>query len=501
MFLLDDLTVGEAEVGQLVANLAGATVIVASTRPVLGRHGTSVNLAGLRDTAAEDLVAGDLGRPLTAAEKTAVRALAQAVGGQPLHLHQAAALAREDGRPLEELATRAARDPQVLDRLSVDALAEQDRRVLAVLALAGGALLPRELIAAVGDVATIGASLGLLRQRGLVEHEQDQFGLPVCHVDGYRELLLQYLQLGGALGTLSDWLLARDPTSDEARSAIGGAVNAIGYAAEHGQLPAVVRLVKVLEPILTLAGRWEAARDVLEQGLAAARQLGDQPAEAWFSHQLGTLEVSLDELAQGQAHLEEALRLRERLQDRAGAALSRHNLEVLAPPPLPYDPDGVATRPPFRERLRGLLGRWPVLAGRAAVFGLTFLLGLIFLPRGATQPPSPASPPARPRRPPRPRRPRRPPRSRRPRPRPARDRAATCPHPHRRRHRHRRRPRPRPTAHRRSSGCRPTWSRRPPPASARGCGSPPRRPTTSTESYRWPAPRARAPPSRSAPPW
>ena len=165
-----------------------------------------------------------------------------------------------------------------------------------------------------------------------VEQEHDRFGLPICHVNAYRELLLQHLQLGGALGTMSDWLLAKDPTSDQARSAIGGAVNAIGYAAEHGQWGAVVRLVKVLEPILTLAGRWEAARDVLNQGLAAARQLGDEPAGAWLSHQLGTLEVSQDELAQGQAHLEEALRLREQLQDHAGAAVSRHNLEVLDAP-------------------------------------------------------------------------------------------------------------------------------------------------------------------------
>jgi hypothetical protein len=263
VILLDDLTVGAAEVGQLVANLAGASVVVASTRPVLGRHGMSVNLAGLTDAAAVDLVARDLGRPLTAAEEPAVRALAQAVDGQPLHLHQAAALAREDGRSLEELAARAASDPQVLDRLGVNALAEHERRVLAVLALAGGALLPGELIGAIGDVATIAASLGLLRQRGLIEQEQDRFGLPICHVNAYRELLLQHLQLGGALGTMGDWLLAKDPTSDEARSAMGAVVNAIGYAAEQGQLPAVVRLVKVLEPVLTLAGRWEAARDLL----------------------------------------------------------------------------------------------------------------------------------------------------------------------------------------------------------------------------------------------
>jgi hypothetical protein len=390
VILLDDLTVGAAEVGQLIANLEGVSVVVASTRPVLGRHGMSVNLAGLTDAAAVDLVARDLGRPLTAAEEPAVHGLAQAVDGQPLHLHQAAALAREDGRSLEELAARAARDPQVLDRLSVNALAEHERRVLAVLALAGGALLPRELIGAIGDVATIGASLGLLRQRGLIEQEQDRFGLPVCHVNAYRELLLQHLQLGGALGTMGDWLLAKDPTSNEARSAIGAVVNAIGYAAEQGQLPAVVRLVKVLEPVLTLAGRWEAARDLLEQGLAVARRLGDQPAEAWFYHQLGTLEVSLDELGQGQAHLEQALRLREQLQDRAGAAVSRRNLEVLDAP-LVQALEPPPERRGFGEWVRGLAGRWPVLAGRAAVFGLTFLLGILFLPRGATQSPSSTS--------------------------------------------------------------------------------------------------------------
>ena len=390
VILLDDVTLGAAEVGQLVANLAGASVIVASTRPVLGRQGMSMNLAGLSDAAAVDLVASDIGRPLTAAEEPAVRALAQAVDGQPLRLHQAAALTREDGGSLEELATHAASDPQVLDRLSVNALAEQERRVLAVLALAGGALLPTELIGAFGDVATIGASMGLLRRRGLVEQEQDRFGLPICHVDAYRELLLQHLQLGGALGTMSDWLLAKDPTSDQARSAIGGAVNAIGYAAEHGQWAAVVRLVKVLEPILTLAGRWEAARDVLNQGLVAAQQLGDQPAGAWLSHQLGTLEVSLDELAQGQAHLEEALRLREQLQDHAGAAVSRHNLEVLDAPVI-QDWEPPPRRRGFGEWVRGLAGRWPVLAGRAAVFGLTFLLGILFLPRGVTQSPPPTS--------------------------------------------------------------------------------------------------------------
>jgi HYR domain len=388
--MLDDLTLGPGEVGQLVASLPGCSLILASTQPLLGRLGTSVTLSGLTDRAAEELIAGDLGRPLTAVEEVAVRDLAAAVQGQPLHLHQAAALAREDGHSLAELATRAARDPLVLDRLSINALAEDERRVLAVLALAGGALLPRELIAAIGDIATLTDSLGLLRRRGLIEQHQDRFGLPVCHVSTYRELLLKHLQLAGGLGTLSDWLTAQEPTSEQARSAIGGAVNALGYAAEHAEWPAVVRLLRVLEPILTLAGRWEASREALEHGLAAARELGDRAAEALFSHQLGTLELSLDNLDQARAHLDHALQLRAQLGDHAGAAVSSHNLRVLVPPvPGIAPPKPLSRRQAIAGWSRAMARRWPVIAGRAAVVALTFLLGILFLPNGSGTPQSP----------------------------------------------------------------------------------------------------------------
>jgi HYR domain len=390
--LLDDLTLEPDAVGPLVSSLPGCSLILAATRPLLGRHGTSVTLAGLDDRAATELVARDLGRALTAAEEVAVRDLAEAVQGQPLHLHQAAALAREDGGSLAELANRAARDPLVLDRLSVNALAEQERRVLAVLALAGGALLPRELIAAIGDVATLGESLGLLRRRGLVEEHQDRFGLPVCHVDTYRELLLEYVQLGGGLRTLGDWLTTKDPSGQEARSAIDAAVNALGFAAERAEWPAVVRLVRVLEPILTLAGRWEASREALLQGLTAAKEIGDRAAEALFSHQLGTLELSVDDLEQARAHLEHALRLRERLGDRAGAAVSSHNLGLLLPPVPPTRPEPRSRRRGIDAWSRAIAGRWPMVAARVAVVALTFLLGVLFLPRGTTAPqPQPTS--------------------------------------------------------------------------------------------------------------
>jgi hypothetical protein len=67
--------------------------------------------------------------------------------------------------------------------LSIDAPAEQERRALAVLALAAGAQLPKELVQAMGDIAQIGECLGLLHRRGLTDEQDDRFGLPVCKVE------------------------------------------------------------------------------------------------------------------------------------------------------------------------------------------------------------------------------------------------------------------------------------------------------------------------------
>src|SRR5262249_54869064 len=73
-------------------------------------------------------------------ELAAIKRLTDAVDGHPLHLHQSAALAREDRLSFENLARTAERDPEELDRLSINGLAGQERRALAFLALAAGVL-------------------------------------------------------------------------------------------------------------------------------------------------------------------------------------------------------------------------------------------------------------------------------------------------------------------------------------------------------------------------
>jgi hypothetical protein len=360
--VLDDVDLDPEQVRYLLSVLPGCSVVLGAPQSKLGRQGISRMLTGLPDDAAMQLISRDLGRPITGGELTAMRRLVAAVDGQPLHLRQVAALVREPGRSFQGLARIAGRNPGVLDRLSVNGLAVAERRALAVLALAAGALLPAQLVGAMGDVAKISDALRLLHRHGLAEQRGDRFGLPICKRDGYRKLVLDDLDLGAAVRQLINWFAARDPTAQDSVSAADAALSVVGWAAERGDWRTVVRLVQVVEPVLTLAGRWQASRHALAVGLQAAQAIGDHVAEALFSHEQGTLALCLDELAEAQRLLLRALDLRERAGDRDGAAVTRHNLQILQQPP-----------PPPRRR-------YPVR--KMAVIGAGVLVGLAGLAIG-----------------------------------------------------------------------------------------------------------------------
>ena len=129
-----------AQVGYLLDVLPGGRFVLGCGTRVPVRGGGSHELPGLPASAALSVLAAGLGRALTREELPAARNLAAAVDGQPLHLKQAAALARTGAHSLAALAAQAADDPGTLDRLSISSLTARERRALAVLAFAAGAL-------------------------------------------------------------------------------------------------------------------------------------------------------------------------------------------------------------------------------------------------------------------------------------------------------------------------------------------------------------------------
>ena len=388
---VDDAPTDPAQVGYLLDVLPGCRFVLGCGTRVPVRGGSSHDLLGLPSDAALELLASDLGRPLTSQELPAGRELAAAVGGQPLHLRQAAALVREGSHSLAALARQAADDPAVLDRLSISSLTDGERRALAVLACCAGALLPAEIVDVIGQTAQLGECLRALPSKGLAEQRHDRFGLPACKAVSYRALLLGDVQLGSAAGALTNWLVTQHPSSDESQSAVEAVLAILEFAAERREWTTVVQLARIADQILFIAERWEAWRHVLSQGLSAANATQASAWQAFFCHQLGSLELCLGRLDDAARLLQHALAVRERLGDQAGAELTRQNIQLLgmpAPPPPPARDSPPA--PPPRRRGRVPLRVALVTALTAAgLIVAAVALAAVVLPKPPAPPPTP----------------------------------------------------------------------------------------------------------------
>jgi hypothetical protein len=358
---IDDLRASQDQIEYLVRVLPNCRLVIGSARPVLGDRGSSYQMGSLPEDPALALMADELGRPLTADERAAARRLVAAVDGQPLHLRQCAALAREHGHSLRSLARQAMSDPEVLDQLSINSLARHQRRALAVLALAAGTLLPAAVVEAIGQIAYVAEWLQSLHRHGLAEQRHDRFGLPACKAESYRQLLFKDLNLAASARGLSNWLISADPLGADSQSAAEAAVTMIEFAGERGEWTTVVQLARAAERVLFFAGRWEAWHHVLTRGLIAAKASGDKAAQAFFAHQQGTLAFCQDQLGDAYQLLQQALTLRTQIGDDAGATLTRYNLQLLQPPEPPPSRSRMTRR--ALRALGGLIGTLALTVG------------------------------------------------------------------------------------------------------------------------------------------
>ncbi len=164
-------------------------------------------------------------------------------------------------------------------------------------------------------------------------------------------MLFKDLHLAASARELSSWLTAADPTAAESQSAAEAGLAIMEFASERGDWTTVVRLARTAERVLFLAGRWEAWHHTLSQGFEGAKASADRAAEAFFSHQQGTLAFCQDQLDDAHRLLQHALSLREQIGDDVAADVTRHNLRLLEPPGLPRPP-----RPHVPRRAQVLVG-------------------------------------------------------------------------------------------------------------------------------------------------
>jgi hypothetical protein len=109
--------------------------------------------------------------------------------------------------------------------------------------------------------------------------------------------------------------------------------------------------------------------------------LEDRAAEAWCLHQSGTRALCLENSPRARAYLIEALRLRESLGDEEGAAVTRHNLDLLGGLGGDHGPDGNGS-----GGGTGGLVPWLAIVGAIIIVAIMALIGAAALGRGGWSP-------------------------------------------------------------------------------------------------------------------
>ena len=386
LILLDDVALTGDEVKTVLDAAPGCTFALAATARHLWGEGHAVALHGLPPADALALVERELGRSLTPEERPHAQALCAALEGHPLRILQAAALARDEGVSLAEI-THRVQSQRPVEAQALAALSEPEQRVVAALATLNGAPLDADHLSALagipdiaaavpGGISDIASVLETLRQRGLVQTHSPSFGLTgalnedlprVWDLTSWAEQTLRYF---------TAWAEEHRDEPDRLQEEAGAILQVLEWAARAGRWAEVLRLGRAVEGGLALGGRWGAWLQVLDWVHQAAQALGDKPALAWALHQTGTRALCLGEVATARAALTNALQLREALGDRIGAAVTRHNLDLLLGPPAP---PRRPSEPPSKPAPSGVRARSLLLP----LIGVGALLSVVVLVAGA----------------------------------------------------------------------------------------------------------------------
>lgn len=262
-----------------------------------------------------------------------------------------------------------------LDRaytLVFNKLGDAERKVLSAAALTPGVSMSPDWFSVVLG-ANADAAIERLKSLGLLYANSPRLRLPpgfrlavrrrsLLNEEAIFPKLVAYLREGAKRG--GEFMV------DE----LGNFLGALDWAARTGRSADVIALTRTLAPVLCLRGLWNVWGQVLDVALDAATRLGDRAAESWALHENGARLAGEGNFSQAHELFRRALKLRQKLGDEAGAAYTRHNLEVLFPVTQPVRPSsGFPLAGKILLVLLGLL-LGGVILGWAALSGALFPL-------------------------------------------------------------------------------------------------------------------------------
>src|SRR4051794_38263186 len=311
------------------------TFLLASTECCLWGEGRALALRGLPLEDSLVLIERELGRSLRADERPAAEGLCAALEGHPLRLVQLAALVREVDRSLADLSSQLHQEEEVgtpakaLTEQALAACSEQEKQILAVLATSRGASLGKQHVSALTGIEDIDIPIESLKRRKLAQSHSPRYSL----TGSLERTLEEEWDLTPwneqALEHFAAWAEQHRQNPQLVAEETDAILGILGWALREQRWEGALRLGRAVEGVLAVGGQWGTWAQVLNSQLQAARELGDRAAEAWSLHQSGTRALCLENYSMmARTDLSEALRIRESLGDWAGAAVTRHNLDL-----------------------------------------------------------------------------------------------------------------------------------------------------------------------------
>ena len=334
LILLDEEQLTQSQLEELFNAVPSSTFLVASAERHLWGEGKSVMLHGLPKNAALALVERELEHSLTPEEYSAAESLWKILAGHPQRLLYATGKVREEGCSLTEIVrqVKSTAPTESLIQQILASLSERQRLVIAVLAALGGVALLAQQTATLAGVPEVEAILEQLLRRNLIQVEGLRYRLS--------ESLLVVLQQKWDLNPWQERILSYFTTwaqqyrlePNRLLAEADAIRHSLAWGMEVGRWTEVLQLVKAVESAIALDKQWGLWEQLLQWGLTAAQAIGDQAAEGWAWHQLGSRALCLEDATTAYHSLSQALQLRESLGDEVGAAVTRHNLSLLLPP-------------------------------------------------------------------------------------------------------------------------------------------------------------------------
>jgi len=363
LVLLDRSTLSSNEVDALLEVVSGCRFVFAPDRSALIEGIPSVTLGELDDNSARSLFERELGGARPGGGGTVVGELPDSLPRMPGDIRAAAALVRKGRATPDQVkriihaTSREGRVQEALYGLALGSLTPTEAEGVEVLVLAREAWVHLKVVEAVTTRAETGATLNALSDVALCDRDGEWYRLAPAtkgpaadrlHPERWRSALSEAVVrwLSGSREAVEPWSRGAD---------LWRLVSE--WLLEDGRMESLDR-ARDLQQEVALARRWGSWRGLLLDFVDRAEAVEDAAATAWGLHQLGSRALCLGDGLAARACLVQARDLRWRMGDRAGAAVTQRNLDLV--------PALAPTRSAKRSRLAAWSFRsWGRETGRA----------------------------------------------------------------------------------------------------------------------------------------